>query len=242
VPSVFARVPGIPNSPDRYARVHPDRVKKFPSSNEELSFDPKEIAGKKIPGMWRHELEHDAESVFWLLLYWAMVVQPENIPKEKIDVGSWADLNGDHTSRHRLIHSIPELMSPKLLHPFYDPLRPLIKDLAAILVIDSHWLPASDPRKDPYYITEAFQRLILDFILKNRDEDFMNHRVDKTFRDTHSIQKSGASSSSHMQSLDAAKRKRKGGKLVGCVCGSVNFCPFLLLCLQDTDDDPMDDS
>jgi hypothetical protein len=220
VPSVFARVPGIPNSPDRYARVHPDRVKKFPSSNEELSFNPKEIAGKKIPGMWRHELEHDAESVFWLLLYWAMVVQPENIPKEKIDVGSWADLNGDHTSRHRLIVSIPLVMSANLLHPFYDPLRPLIKDLAAILVIDGHWLPASDLRKDPYYITEAFQRLILDFIIKNREEEFMKRRVDKTFRDPHSIQKCGASSSSHIQSLDAAERT--GGKLVGCGCGSAS--------------------
>jgi hypothetical protein len=40
-------------------------------------------------GEFRHELNHDAESVFWLLLYWAMVVQPEgSFSKERIDAGS----------------------------------------------------------------------------------------------------------------------------------------------------------
>jgi hypothetical protein len=117
-----------------------------------------------------------------------MVAQPENSHKEKIHAGSWDDLNGNHESRERLIRSLPDSMSPNLVHSFYEPLRPLIQDLAAILVIDSHWLPASDPRKDRYYITEAFQHLILDFIIKNRNKEFMDRRVDKTFRDVHSIQ------------------------------------------------------
>ncbi len=41
-----------------------------------------------------------------------------------------------------------------LTHSFYEPLRPLIKALAGILVIDRHWLLVSypsDPRSDPYY-------------------------------------------------------------------------------------------
>jgi hypothetical protein len=220
--------------------AHPDRVKKFPSS-ETIPFDPAMIADNKYHGGWRHELEHDAESVFWLLLYWAMVAQPEKFPKEKIHAGSWDDLNGNHESRERLIGSLPEYMSPKLFHSFYEPLRPLIKDLAAILVIDRYWLPASDlpdPRKDPYYITEAFQRLILDFIIKNRGKGFMEHRADKIFRSPDSIQKYGVHSSSPVQSFDAAKPS--GIISVGCLCGSVNFCPFLLLCLQDTDDAPIE--
>jgi hypothetical protein len=187
VPPVFARVPGIPNSPDRYADAHPDRVKNFSSSNKEFIFNPKETGDNEFHGMWRHELEHDAESVFWLLLYWAVVAQPENTPKEKIDTESWAALNGDHGSRTRLISNLPRHMSPNLLHSFYDLLRPLIKDLAAILVIDSHWLPASDPRRDRYYITEAFQRSILDFVIKNRGEKFMEHPVEKMFRKPRSI-------------------------------------------------------
>ena len=73
---------------------------------------------------WRHEIEHDAESVFWLLLYWAMVVQPKDYIKEMIDAGSWAQLNGDHMSRNLLIVLIskPGTMAKYLIHSFYKPL------------------------------------------------------------------------------------------------------------------------
>jgi hypothetical protein len=65
----------------------------------------------------------------------------------------------------------------------------------------------------------------------------------KTFRKVQGMQDSEAKSSTHYQSLDAANRgdvnlvKPK----MGCVCGSMNSCPFLLLCLQGTDDVEMDD-
>ena len=74
VPAFYAPVPGIPESPARYAEFHPDRVKEFPSSIEWLPFDQAWVSDesqKSQPKGWRHELEHDAESVFWLLLYWA---------------------------------------------------------------------------------------------------------------------------------------------------------------------------
>jgi hypothetical protein len=224
VPPVLARVPGIPNSPDPYTDAHPDRVTDLPSSTDSHIFIP--AADNEFRGQWRHELDHDAESVFWLLLYWAMVAQPENSHKEKIDVESWAQLNGNPESREGLIILLATKL-PNIVHSFYEPLRPLIKDLAAILVIDSHWLPASDPRKDRYYITEAFQRLILEFTIKNRDKEFMRTRVEKTFREVHNIQKSGASSSTHNQAFDATSRG--GIESVSCVCGSMIFCPFLLL-------------
>jgi hypothetical protein len=226
--------PGIPNSPDIYTKAHPDRVEKFPSSTEILIIHPHLIENTSH-GDFRHELNHDAESVFWLLLYWAMVVQPEgSFPKARIDAGSWGNLNGDYESRQDFIRG----GLSHITHPFYEPLRPLIKNLAAILVNDSHWLPASDPRKDPFYITEAFQRLILNFIIDNRGEEFMDHRVDKTFRKVQDIQASHGSSMAHLPSLDAASRESVDP--VGCVCGSMNSCPFLLLCLQGTDDVEMD--
>jgi hypothetical protein len=202
--------------------------------------NPDVIDDNEFPGGWRHELEHDAESVLWLLLYLAMVAQPKNCPEEKINVASWDDLNGDHESRQGLIISLTSSMRRNLTHSFYNPLRPLIKDLAAILLVDSHWLPSSDPRKDRFYIPEAFQRLILKFIIKNRGEEFMHHRVDNTFRKVHGMQESGESSSTHLQLLDASMRVTATS--VGCVCGSVNFCPFLMLCLQDNGDVAMDDS
>jgi hypothetical protein len=205
VPPVLFLVRGIPNSPDVYAKAHPDRVKKFPSSTKAL-YNPEENNDEKEFSGWRHELEHDAESVFWLLLYWAMVAQPENCHEERIDMVSWIQLNGDNESRERLIRLLPDLMSRNLIHSVYDPLRPLIKDLAAILVIDSHWLPVSDPRKDRLYIIEAFQRLILEFIIKNHGKGFMDHRIDNSFRKVNGMQEFGASSSTHHQSLDASMR------------------------------------
>ena len=237
---ILPTVPKIPNFPDLHAKVHPDRVKTFPSSVKKLIIDPDEVVNESQDDKWRHELEHDAESVFWLLLYWAMVVQPEEFAEERIDGGSWSDLNKNYTSRSRLIEaaSLPRRMAENLTHSFYKPLRPLINDLAAIFVIDGHCLPASDPRKDPYYITEAFQRLVLNFIIENRSEKFTHHPVKKTFRKVEEAQYANGYSSTVRLSRDTIMREDV--TLVG-VCGSMDPCPFLLLCLQGRDDGEMDD-
>ena len=184
MPTPYYVVPHIHKCPDIYAKVHPNRVLTPPSSAEQLFIEPHKVMNESQDDKWRHELEHDAESVFWLLLYWAMVVQPEKCTEERTDAGSWIGLNNNHTSRSRLIEaaSLHHLMAENLTHSFYKPLRPLINNLAAIFVIDSHWLPASDLRKDPYYITEAFQCLILNFIIENRGKEFMDRPVEKTFR------------------------------------------------------------
>ena len=238
MPPILAIVPGIPNNPGLYAKAHPDRVQRFQNFPEEDTIIyPRKLMNQSRDSGWRHELEHDAESVFWLLLYWAMVVQPEKCPKEKIDTGLWSALNGDHKSRQRLLIALYSQLASDLTHSFYKPLHPLMNDLATILVIDSHWLPALDPRKDPYYITEAFQRLILKFIIDNRGKEFMDHRVEKTFRKVRGI---GAYDTwPSTQSSDAAARE--GVIPVGGVCGSLNFYLFLLLCFQGTDDVEMDD-
>ncbi|KAI9457307.1 hypothetical protein F5148DRAFT_1322579 [Russula earlei] len=204
-----ARVPGIPQSCSPYAMAHLDRVKKFSSLIEEKIFVP--VLTHTDTGSrdeFSHELNHDAESVFWLLLYWAMVVQPENCLKEKIGTEFWNQLIGDHTSRNRLIQNIAFKSSllDNLIHSLYNPLQPLIEGLAAILVIDSHWLAAPDPQKDLYYITEAFQRLILNFIINNHGKEFMHCRVDKTFRKVQETQDSHALSVSDVQSLNAQSR------------------------------------
>ena len=83
-------VPKTPNSSGPYAKAHPDRVRKFPIA-ERKCIDP-ETVDDEPHNKWRHKLEHDAESVFWLILYWAMVVQPENYPEENIDMTSWSTL------------------------------------------------------------------------------------------------------------------------------------------------------
>jgi hypothetical protein len=231
VPAIYAPIPRIPNSPDDYAKAHPDRVQSFPDSEKKILIDPELVVDNESQGGWRHELEHDTESVFWLLLYWAMVMQPKDRPKEMIDTESWNTLNGNHKARQFFLLKLSQIIPSNLIHSSYEPLQPLIRDLATILVIDRHWVPASDPRKDRYYITEAFQRLILQFIIDNRGKEFMDHCVETIFRKVDGTQASNAWSSTTIQSFDAAIRE--GDIQVGCVCGPMNSCPFLLLCRRE---------
>jgi hypothetical protein len=112
---------------------------------------------------WTHELDHDMESVFWLLLYWAIVTQPEGHPGGDIDAPSWTGLLGNFNDRHTLIGRLssenPLDPPERLTHLGYKPLVPLICSRAAILVVDRHWLLKSDSdgRKHPRYLCEAFQ-------------------------------------------------------------------------------------
>ena len=233
-------VPKTPNSPGPYAKAHPDCVRKFPITKRTF-IDPEVVDDKSCDG-WRHELKHDAESIFWLILYWAMVVQPKKCPWENINTASWSNLNGNYKKRETLIMNLSYSDSEGLTHLFYNPLLPLIKDLATIILIDSHWFPESDPQKDPCYITEVFQHLILQFIINNHGQEFMNHCVEQTFCTVQGMQASNRQSASHVQSLDATMQEHVNS--VGCECGSMNSYLFLLLCLQGTDDVKMsvDDS
>ena len=175
-------IPAVPESPEPYAFNHPERIKKFP-------FAPDLVRSPDLqPSMdcqWRHELDHDTESVFWLLLYWAVSAQPEEDrdrdrnQEELINAGIWADLTGPAESRVKLVGS---RRFGGATHSIYRPLWPLLNKLAAILDIDRHWVKSSDPRNDPGYLTEAFQRLILQFILDNRNEKFMKCKVGRHFR------------------------------------------------------------
>ena len=132
---------------------------------------------------WAHELEHDAESVFWLLVYWAVVAQPKDLPREDIGSVLWGQLTGDSEDRDNLIVGLCTPTSRKdLTHSAYKPLKALICDLASFLVVDRCWLTASDPRNNPEYLNEAFQRSILQFILDNRRENFMDCAIDSTLR------------------------------------------------------------
>jgi len=125
---------------------------------------------------WRHELDHDAESVFWLIYYWALCVQPEGYPKQDIPDDLWGGVTGSVGSRIRILGAIAGRFYPDHgTHSLYAPLWPLIEQLAAILLVDGYWLDNSEPRRNLGYITEAFQRLILDFVLKHHFHVMQSH-------------------------------------------------------------------
>jgi hypothetical protein len=118
--SDVGRVPDVPKSPEVYASNHPDRINKFKSANWRMLEKPERNASP-----WRHELDHDAESVFWLLVYWAMVVQPADLvdSSELIDTFFWASLLGGATNRNMLVGCLAHYTVPSgLTHSSYTPL------------------------------------------------------------------------------------------------------------------------
>jgi hypothetical protein len=196
LPKGLSEAPSVPDSPNEYSLKHSQRINKFLSVHETAVRGPSNK--NKHNHQWtRHELEHDVESVFWLLLYWAMVVQPKRLPKEvmrpaEIPSIIWGGITGpDSSHRNTLVRSLAQgSLSPfDVTHTFFTPLCPLIESLATFLVVDRHWLEPSDERHEPEYLNEVFQRLILAFILKNRDEEFMDCHVDTRFRKAESTQK-----------------------------------------------------
>jgi len=167
------RIPQVPEIPAPYACHHPIRIKSFPHADRMFLQEPPEAVVINQDQPWRHELDHDTESVFWLLLYWAVGAQPEGKDHEPIPAGLWGNLMGSAEERSQLIWG----GLSGATHSVYKPLGRLLGDLAALLHVDRYWLEPGDPRNNPGYLNEAFQRLILQFILSNRDEEFMMHPV-----------------------------------------------------------------
>jgi hypothetical protein len=141
---------GVGLVPAVYAQHHPDPIKKFPT-NDRIFVE--EAPPDSENRQWRLELDlnHDAESISWPFF----TGFPGQSPKELI---TWSMLRG-------LVDSCIDMLeilalgrpSPGLTHSVYQPLLPLLSDLAAILVVDRHWLDESEPRNDPEYVPEAFQ-------------------------------------------------------------------------------------
>ncbi|KAG8908570.1 hypothetical protein FRC01_007333 [Tulasnella sp. 417] len=172
----------IPPAPDRYAKHYRDtRLKKFPPT------PLKKVTEMLDSAPWRHDLDHDVESVFWLMLDWAMTAQPKGGAVEYIDDVVWLYFTGSVVGRHSLlsIGLLHGLLTDGTCHSTFRPIKGLFQKLAGVLSsMDRHWLPASEERNDPEYFAEAFQRLILPFLIDhNRDDDgFMDQPIDSSPR------------------------------------------------------------
>ena len=64
----------IPEALERYRIALPDRLEQFPANKGKHLVEPWEGDTRE----WYHELRHDVESIFWMLLHWVVVFRPEN--------------------------------------------------------------------------------------------------------------------------------------------------------------------
>ena len=112
-----------------------------------------------------------------------MGAQPVQGDNTKVKTFTWASLTGNVSYRIFFLEGLARGRAESdIINPHYEPLLPLLSDLAAILVVDRHWLDDSEARNNPEYVPEAFQRLILKFILENADKEFMTKKVRLEFR------------------------------------------------------------
>jgi hypothetical protein len=140
---------------------------------------------------YKHRLSYDAESILWLLLYWAIQIRPKRGNKEDQIPGSlWVDLtSGDDKldPRHRFVDRYPPVC-----HPDYERLDTLLNSLFQQLsgyqeyvslpsegykVVSKDPDATEDTRKEDEYLHEAFQRTILAFIVENIEQPFMKAEI-----------------------------------------------------------------
>jgi hypothetical protein len=172
------------------------RLSEFPE-NKMLTYEIKK--GKDIRNDYKHRLSYDAESILWLLLYWAIQIQPspskekDRIPGtvDKISADIWVLLTGGDGKKDSRRKLVP-LGTDPLCHPYYKLLDALLRSLFqqlstyqeyVSLPSEGYKVASEDPdatvdtRKEEEYLHEAFQRTILDFIVENIKQPFMNATI-----------------------------------------------------------------
>jgi len=171
-----------PEARERYQKIWPERWNQFPPDDKYHIFESKPEDTKK----WYHELRHDVESTFWMLLHWAILLRPNGNEKPtRIPPLFWGTLI-DPESRRLLVLEVKEQETGSWLDPSYMPLRGLLRDMAKHLEGDLHWVSMEEGHPaqmaEASYLREVFQRCILNFLFKNKGQPFMRqkkHRVNR---------------------------------------------------------------
>ena len=183
-------MPGlIPEALERYQVVLPERLEQFRVDNGWHPID--HVTEMKLQAEdkreWRHELRHDVESAFWMLLLWVVIFRPSDDEEPpKIPLAFWINFTTEGW-RGSLFTNMKEKNKTPWVHPDLNPVRELLRDMAAHLDGELQWLPKEDKcyeqMTNPSYLREVFQRLILNFLFKYENEPFMSLEKHKGNRD-----------------------------------------------------------
>ncbi|PPQ82395.1 hypothetical protein CVT25_008356 [Psilocybe cyanescens] len=168
---------GVPEPSLTYQQCHPERTQLFDKIRMGFLLDKDVIL---TPREWRHELYHDAESIFWIILYWFTLANPEprNID-QKIDTASWLRFinTSNCMSRNALVFGVAGGLREIPLHSKFSPAFRLLTILAQAVYPGPYYLAEDNLRTRPDFVHEVFQRAILSFIIVNKDEEFMNLEI-----------------------------------------------------------------
>jgi len=158
-----------------YQRCYPDRFKLFGNGTER----PTRVADETVLPLFRHELLHDAESSVWVFLWWIVLAAPQGKELVYIDETVWKYFSSEAPKdihRQKLLYMLQnDLFRSDFVHPEYQQLLPLITSMAALIETDYYWVK-EDKYKHPEYLHDALQRVILNFLLENKDASFMDLR------------------------------------------------------------------
>ncbi|PVF98013.1 hypothetical protein CPB86DRAFT_873653 [Serendipita vermifera] len=162
-PHCFFPMPQLSAGATHYEQHLPGRLQMFKPND--LKFEIQQ--GSKPLETFQHKLRYDAESVFWLLLWWSMHARPadDKLESDCIRRTDWVDFTaGIGSDDRRRIFIDGKGINREMFHPEYQPLEALLSSMANQLKGDHEMLGDSDVRKHDEYLHEAFQRLIFEFL------------------------------------------------------------------------------
>ncbi|PPQ85293.1 hypothetical protein CVT25_010066 [Psilocybe cyanescens] len=173
---------GVPEPSLTYQQCQPERTKLFDNIRTDYLYPGDAILTRHE---WRHELYHDAESIFWIIFYWFILANPESgDTDQKIKVGDWFYFvdTSDCVSRNLLLLGLATDLIGTVLHSTFSPALMLLSDLAQAVYPGPYYLAKDNPRSRPDFVHEVFQRAILNFIIKHKDKDFISLEIGPKFR------------------------------------------------------------
>jgi hypothetical protein len=159
----FFPMPELQDGYSRYKIYLERRFEEFPMNAKETV----NLQADEDIQPFSHQLRYDAESVFWLLLWWAIQAKPEGdtLDKDRIKNTHWNLLTNTGEEEVEDPRSYYILKFPKMIcHAEYRELEILLRSMSIHLRGD-HGLVSS--RSHPEYLHEVFQRLIFEFLSKH---------------------------------------------------------------------------
>jgi hypothetical protein len=118
------RMPQMDKGLAAYETFVGDRLKAFAPNTVGLI----RVTRREFLSPFDHKLRHDAEFIFWLLMWWAMFACPEGEPSEITPRVIWYAFAGGHHMFDPWVALLSNLrVGSQLLHSAYRTLEPLIE-------------------------------------------------------------------------------------------------------------------